>query len=265
MKKFTYLRLFFLVAALISMALAQFSFFSGSKFIFSSHIAGHITLLLIAAPFSVLAMRERPEAMGGLAFGLSRWLSATPWLNWILGIGILWVWQVPAIFNALMTWDGLGFHRHLHRLSFLHSGSLLLAGILFCWPLAGPYQSHRLSAPESLLYLTTGWVAITLLASLILFAAPGLYGGSALPIGRRDQLFAAGVLWLPACLIYLCGAMYLLREWMGGELWIHHEFYRRSKRRHVRTALDQEQIPVGTGEYVPRSGAIVPHRSPQQV
>lgn len=263
MKKHTYLRLFFLATALVSMALAQFSFFSGSRFIFSSHIAGHITLLLIAAPFSVLAMRERPEAMGGFAFGLSRWLSAMPWLNWILGIGILWVWQVPAIFNALMIWDGPGFHRHLHLLSFLHSGSLLLAGILFCWPLAGPYLSHRLSAPESLLYLTTAWVAVTLLASLIAFATPGLYGGSTLPISHRDQLFAAGVLWIPSCLIYLSGAIYLLREWMAGELWIHHEFYRRSKQRRMGAGRRHEQIPTGTGEFIPRSGVIVPHHSPQ--
>jgi cytochrome c oxidase assembly factor CtaG len=162
-----------------------------------------------------------------------------------------------------MTWDGPGFHRHLHLLSFLHSGSLLLAGILFCWPLAGPYQSHRLSAPESLLYLTTAWVAITLLASLIVFAGPGLYGGSVLPISHRERLFAAGVLWVPSCLIYLSGAIYLLREWMGGELWIHHEFYRRGKRRHIRTSQDQERIPAGTGKYVPRSGAVIPHHSPQ--
>jgi putative membrane protein len=262
MKKHTYLRIFSLMAALVSMALAQFSFFSGSKFVFSSHIAGHVTLLLITAPFSVLAMRERPEAMGGLAFGLSRWLSAMPWLNWILGIGILWVWQVPSILNALMTWDSPGFHRHLHLLSFLHSGSLLLAGILFCWPLAGPYQSHRLSAPESLLYLTTALVAITLLATLIAFATPGLYGGGpALPVPHREQLFAAGILWIPTCLIYLCGAIYLLREWMGGELWIHHEFYRRDKRRRVRTAHNHEEIPEGTGEFVPRNGAIIPHHS----
>ncbi len=109
-----------------------YSFFSGSKFVFSSHMAGHVILLLMTwPPLSVLAMRERPEASGGLAFVLSRWLSAMPWLNWIVGIGILWVWQVPTIINALMTWDGPGFHRHLHLLSFLHSGSLLLAGILF--------------------------------------------------------------------------------------------------------------------------------------
>jgi putative membrane protein len=263
MKKHTYLRIFSLMAALVSMALAQFSFFSGSKFIFPSHIAGHVTLLLITAPFSVLAMRERPEAMGGLAFGLSRWLSAMPWLNWILGIGILWVWQVPSILNALMTWDSPGFHRHLHLLSFLHSGSLLLAGILFCWPLAGPYQSHRLSAPESLLYLTTALVAITLLATLIAFATPGLYGGGpALPVPHREQLLAAGILWIPTCLIYLSGAIYLLREWMGGELWIHHEFYRRDKRRRVRTVHNHEEIPEGNGEFVPRNGAIIPHHSP---
>jgi putative membrane protein len=265
MKKHTYLRLFCLAVALISMALAQFSFFSGGKFFFSSHMAGHVILLLITGPFSVLAMRERPEAKGGLAFGLSRSLSAMPWLNWVLGIGILWLWQVPTIFNAVMTWDGPGFHRHLHLLTFLHSGSLLLAGILFCWPLAGPYQSHRLSAPESLLYLTTAWVGVTCLASLIAFATPGLYGGSVIPISHRDQLIAGLVLWIPACLVYLGGAIFLLREWMGGELWIHHEFYRRSKRRHVRTAHDHEQIPAGTGEFVPRGGAIISHHSPQQV
>jgi putative membrane protein len=265
MKKHTYLRLLCLVAALVSMAVAQFSFFSGSKFIFSSHMAGHVILLLLAAPLSVLAMRERPEARGGLAFGLSRWLSAMPWLNWILGIGILWLWQVPTIINALMTWDSPGFHRHLHLLSFLHSGSLLFAGILFCWPLAGPYQAHRLSAPESLLYLTSAWVGVTLLTCLIEFASPGLYGGSALPITHRDQLFAGGILWVPACLIYVSGAIFLLREWMGGELWIHHEFYRRDKRRRIRTANEHEQIPAGTGEFVPRGGAIVPHHSPQQI
>ncbi|HEV3414596.1 MAG TPA: cytochrome c oxidase assembly protein [Puia sp.] len=265
MKKHTYLRLIFLAAALISMALAQYSFFSGGKFIFTSHMFGHVILLLIAAPFFVLAMRERPEAMGGLAFGLSRWLSAMPWLNWILGIGILWAWQVPSILNALMTWDSPGFHRHLHLLSFLHSGSLLLAGILFCWPFAGPYQSHRISAPESLFYLTTGWVAITLLASLIEFATPGLYGGPAIPVSHRDQLLAGLVLWIPACLVCFGAGIYLLREWMGGELWIHHEFYRRNKRRHVRTAHDQEQIPAGPGEFVPRGGAIISHHSPQQI
>ncbi|HET6252655.1 MAG TPA: cytochrome c oxidase assembly protein [Puia sp.] len=263
MKKHTYLRLFFLAVALFSMALAQFSFFSGSKFIFTSHMAGHVILLLITAPFSVLAMRERPEAKGGLAFRVSRRLSAMPWLNWIVGIGILWLWQVPGIFNSLMTWDGSGFHRHLHLLSFLHSGSLLLSGILFCWPLAGPYLAHRLSAPESLFYLTSAWVGITLLACLIEFAAPGLYGVSAISVTHQDQQVAGAILWIPACLIYATGAIYLLREWMSGELWIHHEFYRRNRRRRIKAAHDHEQVPAGTGEFVPRSGTIIPHHSPQ--
>jgi putative membrane protein len=260
MKKHTYLRLFFLAVALVSMALAQFSFFSGSKYVFSSHMAGHVILLLITAPFSVLAMREQPEAKGGLAFGVSRWLSAMPWLNWVFGIGILWLWQVPSIINALMAWDGPGFHRHLHLLSFLHSGSLLLAGILFCWPLAGPYLSHRLSAPESLLYLTSAWVCCTLLTILIEFATPGLYGGTVVPIAHRDQISAGFILWIPSCLLYLGGGILLLREWMSGELWMHHEFYRRNKRRLIKPTHTQEQIPAGSGEFVRRGGAIVPQR-----
>ena len=241
------------------MALAQFSFFSGSKFIFSSHLAGHVILLLITAPFSVLAMRERPEAKGGLAFRLSRRLSAMPWLNWILGIGILWVWQVPGIFNALLNWDSSGFHRHLHLLSFLHSGSLLFAGILFFWPLAGPYLSHRLSAPESMLYLSTAWVGCSLLASLIVFASPGLYGGAAITLSHKDQVAAGLICWIPATLLYFGSALYLLREWMGSELWMHHDFYRRQKGRRIRTAQPNEQMPAQTGEFVPRGGAIIPH------
>jgi cytochrome c oxidase assembly factor CtaG len=257
MKKYTYLRLFFLVSALVGMALAQFSFFSGSKFIFSSHMAGHVILLLITAPFSVLAMRERPEAKGGFAFRISRLLSATPFMNWIIGVGILWLWQVPAVFNALLTWDGPGFHRHLHILSFLHSGSLLLAGILFSWPLTGPYLAHRLSPPESLLYLSTAWIGCTLLVYLVEFAAPGLYGGLTV-ISRKDQQAAGLILWIPSCLLYLGGSIYLLREWMGRELWIHHDFYRSHKRRHIKAG--QDQLPAEPGTFGGRGGVVIPHQ-----
>jgi len=255
MKKHTYLRLFFLASALVSMALAQFSFFSGSKFIFSSHMAGHVILLLITAPFSVLAMRERPEAKGGLAFRTSRLLSTMPWMSWIIGVGILWFWQVPSVFNALLAWDSPGFHRHLHILSFLHSGSLLLAGILFCWPLAGPYLSHRLSPPESLLYLTSAWIGCTLLVSLIEFATPGLYGGT-MVIAVKDRQIAGFVLWIPSCLLYLGGGIYLLREWMGRELWIHHDFYRRNRRSRIKPSIDQ--LPEQSGGYAGRSGVVIP-------
>jgi len=194
MKKHTYLRLFCLVSGLAGMALAQFSFFSESKFVFSSHMAGHVILLLIAAPFFVLAMRERPEAKGGLAFRISRRLSAMPWLNWIIGVGVLWVWQVPTVFNALLAWDGPGFHRHLHILSFLHSGSLLLAGIL--------------------------------------------------------------ILWIPSCFLYLGGSIYLLREWMGKELWTQHDFYGHSRKRRVKAA--QDQLPAESDGYAARGGAVIP-------
>jgi cytochrome c oxidase assembly factor CtaG len=200
-------------------------------------------------------MRERPEAKGGLAFRISRRLSATPFINWIIGLGILWLWQVPAVFNALLTWDGPGFHRHLHILSFLHSGSLLLAGILFSWPLAGPYLSHRLSPAESLLYLSTAWIGCTLLVYLVEFAAPGLYGGIT-AITRKDQQAAGLILWIPSCLLYLGGSIYLLREWTGRELWIHHDFYRRHKHHHIKAG--QDQLPAEPGGFAGRGGVVIP-------
>ena len=164
---------------------------------------------------------------------------------------------MPAIFNALLALDGPGFHRHLHILSFLHSGSLLLAGILFSRPLAGPYLSHRLSPPESLLYLTSAWIGFTLLAYLVEFAAPGLYGGIT-AISRKDQQVMGLVLWIPACLLYLGGGIYLLREWMNGELWIHHDFYRQNKRRRIKTAQDQQPAPSGGFAGRGGGGVVIP-------
>lgn len=260
MKKHTYHRLFYLTGALVSMAIAESSFFPATKYVFSSLTAGHIILLLISAPLSVLAMRERPEAKGGLAFHISRRLSAMPWINWLIGVGVLWLWQIPGILDTLLAWDGPGHHRHLHLVSFLHSGSLLLAGILFCWPLAGPYLAHRLSPPESLLYLTSAWVGGTLLAYLIEFTSPGHYGGGGTVITHKDQQIGGLILWVPCCVLYFSGGVYLLREWMGRELWHSNEFYRRGKR--ARTRINPER-PQAEPDYLGHNGVIIPHHSPQ--
>lgn len=254
MKKHTYHRLLFLGAAIITMAVAEVSFFPGILPVFSSHMAGHILLLLIAAPLAVLAMAEKPEAVGGLAFSISRRLATIPWMNWVIGVGILWVWHIPALFNNLIAVENRTIHGHIHFLSFLHSGSLLLSGVLFCWPLAGPFKSHRLRASESMLYLTTGFVACSLLALLIGFARPGLYGG-AVPLLRGDQQSAALIMWVPVCLMYLGSVIYLLRKWMGEGLWKSNEFYRQSRRR---TKVTDHQQPAQNDGYLGRGEAVVP-------
>jgi hypothetical protein len=254
MKKHTYHRLLFLGAAIFSMAVAEVSFFPGILPVFSSHMAGHIILLLIAAPLAVLAMAEKPEAVGGLAFSISRRLATIPWTNWIVGVGILWIWYIPAIFNNLIAVENRTVHGHIHFLSFVHSGSLLLSGVLFCWPLAGPFRSHRLKPSESMLYLTSAFVACSLLAFLIGFARPGLYGGS-VALARGDQQLAALVMWVPCSLMYLGSVIYLLRESMGDGLWKSSDFYRQARRRRIKVS---DQQPAQNDGYLDRGGVVIP-------
>jgi putative membrane protein len=259
MKKRNYTRLFLLGPALISMLLAEYSFLPPKNFIFSSYMVGHILLVLITAPLFVLSLPERSTG-GGFVYGVSRRLTAIPWANWIIGMGIIWLWHIPSVFNALVFAEGRFGHGHLHFLAFLHSGSLLMAGILFCWPLTGPFTSHRLPPAEAILYLTSACLCCSMLGVLIEFATPGHYYSlnAASVITKIDQQWAGLILWVPCCILYLAGVIFLLRKWMGDGLWKSTDFYRRVPKRHARHA-ESDIAPAGQNRILRRhSGVVIP-------
>ena len=260
MKKRNYTRLFLLVPALFSMLLAEFSFLPHKHLIFSSYMVGHVLLVLITAPLFVLSLPERPVG-SGLVYNVSRRLTAIPWANWIVGMGLIWLWHVPSVFNALVAAEDRFGHGHLHFLAFLHSGSLLMAGILFCWPLTGPFISHRLPPAEAILYLTSACLCCSILGVLIEFATPGHYyslTGSGSVISKADQEWAGLILWIPCCVLYLAGVTFLLRKWMGEGLWKSTDFYRRVPKRHVKE-VGSDAIPLGQGKFVQRrTGVVIP-------
>lgn len=245
MKTQTTSRLLYLAGALLSLALAEIPFFGEKNHLFSAHMVRHILLLLITAPLFVLALGERPA--GGRSNELSRRLAAIPWLNWLAGVGIMWLWHIPGLLNALLASEGPIGHGHLQLLSFMHTCSLLLAGGLFAWPLASPFPSHRLSPPEAILYLTTAFVACLLLGFLIMFASPGIYNSGSL---IADQRLAGLIMWVPGTLLYLGGLIYLLRE--------SPDFYRKDRKRKIQpqtTAAHSAEAPAP--EFSFRSGVII--------
>jgi putative membrane protein len=251
MKTQTTNRLLYLAGALTSLALAEMPLFEGKGYVFSTHMVTHILLLLITAPLLVLALGERPDGDG--ANGTFRQLSAIPWLNWLAGVGAMWVWHIPGLFNALLASEAPTGNGHLPLLSLIHTSSLLLAGFLFAWPLAGPFRSHRLSPPEAILYLTTACVSCLLLGLLITFARPGLYDA-----GIPDQQMAGFIMWAPCCLLYLGGVVYLLRKWLGEEdIWMPRHFYR--KRRNRNWKRERNTYPAPQQDPAPsfRSGVII--------
>ena len=259
MKKRNYTRLFLLVPALVSMLLAEYAFLPHKHLIFSSYMIGHILLVLITAPLFVLSLPERP-AGGGLVYNISRRLTAIPWANWIIGMGLIWLWHIPSVFNALVAAEDRFGHGHLHFLAFLHSGSLLMAGILFCWPLTGPFISHRLPPPEAILYLTSACLCCSILGVLIEFATPGhYYSLTGSGVSKTDQQWAGLILWIPCCVLYLAGVTFLLRKWMGDGLWKSTDFYRRVPKRQVKKA-GSDAVPSGQGGFVRRRpGVVIPH------
>jgi cytochrome c oxidase assembly factor CtaG len=105
--------------------------------------------------------------------------------------------SIPAPIIALIPW--------------IHTPSLLLAGLLFCWPLITPYSSSRLSALQSILYLASACIACSLAGLLITFAPQGMYRG----ITIHDQQSGGLIMWVPCCFVYLAATMTLLIRWLS--------------------------------------------------
>jgi cytochrome c oxidase assembly factor CtaG len=200
----------------------------------SAHMIAHILLLLICGPLLVISL---PNGTAWLSTGeaglsvrsengrsikwlrsLSGFLAAHGWVAWATGIGIMWVWHIPFFLNALLS----AMHAW-SLLPFLHAGSLLLAGMLFSWPLFGPFPAYRVHPMGGILYLGTACISCSLMGLLITFAPPGtyhLYAG--MPMGpnpwgltAKQDLQASGlIMWVPCCLVYLAGCLVLLRRWL---------------------------------------------------
>ncbi|MBV8841540.1 MAG: cytochrome c oxidase assembly protein [Bryobacterales bacterium] len=187
-------------------------------YLFSGHMARHILLLLIVP---ALLLCARP---GGLAtrrrFGN---LPHKPWVAWIMGIGTMAFWHVPAVFHIAMRTPVLHIVEPI---------SLLIAGTLYWWPVLGPAPVRLPAVPDAAAYLFASCLACTVMGIFITFAPP-VYGGYAhshdaygiLPLIREqwgispavDQQIGGLLMWVPCCLIYLTAIMAMFARWYGEE------------------------------------------------
>lgn len=212
-------------------ALAELSplHYLGMHALFSAHMVVHVTVLLLCGPLLVLGLPPQPgpRAARWLA-RFSRWLSGRVWLAWLAGVGIMWGLHVPAVFDA--SFGGMGNAFSLWPL--LPAGAMLLAGVLFSWPLFGPGAEHHLHPLVGVGYLFTACVACSLLGLLITFAPADTYqhyaraawcgtaslapdfASNAWGLSLADDQQAAGlIMWVPCCLIYLSGCIFLVQQY----------------------------------------------------
>ena len=217
---------------LIIFSIASPLHFLGENYLMSAHMLVHVILLLIAAPLLVLGIPENNR--NNFLSRLSGKISKIPWLAWMTGVCIMWFWHIPIIFNHLfLTHDQRGEMNgglnSVYILNDIHLISLIIAGIIFSLPVAGPNPRRRLLPLNAVLYLSAACIFCSILGLMITFAPAGIYTGY-IHIDDRfgflymirnqhgisaliDQQMAGLIMWVPGCLIYLSASMYLLLKW----------------------------------------------------
>jgi putative membrane protein len=208
------------VALLLLVNLSSMDFL-GRHYLFSAHMIQHIILLLLIPPLLLVGIdptilenymaKEGCRKAGRVLFN--------PFLDWILGVGSMWIWHIPGIFKAM---------KHSETLMTFQMLSLLILGAFFIWPVFTPVKWKKLNALQSSLYLFTACVGCTVLGIFITFSPQDLYttylNGSdpaILALIRDnwgitpdvDQQMGGLIMWVPACFVYLSYILISLSKW----------------------------------------------------
>jgi len=215
------------LAGLVTIAVALMSPIDTLQaLLFFVHMFQHQLLIYLAPPL-LLAGRALPFTMWGLPALLrariGMMLTPTGWVRRVLkglthpavafalSTGILWLWHLPAAYNAVLV---NGLIHDIQHLTFFGSA------LLYWWALidSPPQRAWITSNGGRGLYLALGAVQSAILGGLITFAdrvlytnyllVPRLGGISAL----TDQQVAGALMWFPGPLIFGLAAALVMRE-----------------------------------------------------
>lgn len=191
--------------------------------LFSAHMVQHELLMLVAAPLLVLgrplalwawAMPQRASRAIGRFFHHPAW--RVPWLMvtgplaaWLLHALALWLWHVPALFDAALNDSTVHAWQHV---------SFLLTALLFWWSVLGAVT--RKEQGLALVSLFTTMVHTGALGALLTLARTPWYahyfhGTSAFGINAlQDQQLGGLIMWVPAGGIYILCGLLIAGRWM---------------------------------------------------
>jgi putative membrane protein len=190
--------------------------------LFAAHMLQYFLLAMIAPPLMLLGIpRELMEkALAPASVATVERVLGRPTVGWILGIGVMAAWHIPALHAAAMGSQGLHI---IQNLTFLVSASI------FWWPVYSPLEQRRLSPLLVVLYLSTACMFCSVTGIIITFAPLGIYPDSIHPGGplnvlllirngwglsaQADQQLAGLLMWIPGCLVYVSGMLITLGRW----------------------------------------------------
>jgi putative membrane protein len=194
----------------------------------SAHMVQHLLLVLVAAPLFALSapsstlLRGSPlvvrQASGRwrrrLGLAPSSWrMLRHPATVWLLAVGTLWFWHAGVVYDAALE---------AHVLHVLQHVTFLVTGVLFWRVVIGARGTGRVSPGLGVL-LVFGMALQSVFLSVLLTFAPrpwySAYVTTTTPWGLQplaDQQLAGVIMWVPAGLVYLGAALFLLHSWLAG-------------------------------------------------
>lgn len=218
------LLLFLLGDLVLLLALVSPLDFFGDNYLFSAHMLQHMLLILVVPPLLLLGLpdealpRLRRWAAGRVLEGVANRLP----LAWMAGVGTLWIWHLPVLYNAALADERIHVLEHL---------TFLAGSTLFWWPVvlqrAGPER------PPLLLigYLFAASIANAVLGIMLTFVTPGLYpvylhpqeSAALTQLIRQewgldpatDQQAGGLLMWMPSGLIYLLAICGVYARWQA--------------------------------------------------
>lgn len=192
----------------------------------SVHMVQHMLLMMVAAPLVVLGnaayalLWATPDRCSTIvreglrriaAWRAPRYLLWQPLLMWSLYAVTLWIWHLPALYQAALR-DQL-----VHDLQHL---AFFVSACLFWRVLLDPLSRWRLSRGLGVLYLFTTSLHASVLGVYMALSPRVWYGDY---IGRtevwglkplEDQQLAGVIMWMPACTLYAIAATALFVLWL---------------------------------------------------
>lgn len=197
---------------------------SAGSWSFAAHMVQHELLMIVAAPLLVLGQplgvwlwafpaggRRRIGTATRNGAVRAAWGSLTRPLNaWLLHFAALWMWHVPATFQAGLASNGVHALQH---------ACFLFSALLFWWAVLGR-QGVRHARGAAIIYLFTTMMHTGALGALFTMSETvwyPIYGSRAQVFGLsalEDQQLGGLIMWIPGGLAYVVAGLVLCARWL---------------------------------------------------
>jgi len=137
--------------------------------VFAMHMVQHVLLLDIAPILLICGLTKvllRPIARKVLDLERALGPVAHPAFAVVAYVGLMWLWHVPALYDAALN------HSAIHVLE--HT-CFLSVGLLYWWHLLSPVRGRHLTGLAPVVYMASTKVAVGLLGIFLTFAPEALY------------------------------------------------------------------------------------------